>query len=228
VSEDPDVTRRSADKAFTLAELLMAVSITSIIALAVAAMATALGHAQSSTDSMREAIQSARIGVLRMGDTLRTSKLVTCASSDRLIAWTGDANDNDEINLSELVMFRYQPDDDTIEQWQILFPDSMPAPQRAVLDITRTLSQAVNGSGIENTMSRATYASYLVRPVLASSVNSFTMEASPGVPETAVVRLRVNVGEGVQQITLNNTAGLRADATEYVEQSQGAWVLNLP
>jgi prepilin-type N-terminal cleavage/methylation domain-containing protein len=90
-------------KGFTLAELLVALMVTSIILAAVATLAFAMGSVKDSTDdtSLKEA--QLRYTTLRLNDLMRNCKLICVASGDDVAIWKSDDNSNKKINASELV-----------------------------------------------------------------------------------------------------------------------------
>ncbi len=219
---------KHTEKAFTLPELVIAVSITAVIALAVAGLAAALTHAHGTTDTMRESIQSARLAMMKMETALRTGKLVPSASAGRLVVWTGDENEDKQINVAEIVLFKHDAGDGTIQRRQVVFCPTMPPETREALNRSYTLEEVTDGADVEDELNRPEYASYLSAPVLATGVTGFEMGTDVDPPQSRLVLLQVAVGPADQHITLSNAVQLRADATGYVSKVQGSWVLNLP
>ena len=88
---------------FTLAELLVALMVTSIILAAVATLAFAMGSVKDSTDdtSLKEA--QLRYATLRLNDLIRNCKLICAAAGDDVAIWRADDDNNGKINASELV-----------------------------------------------------------------------------------------------------------------------------
>lgn len=216
-----------AHKGFTLSELVLAVSITAVIGLAVVSVAVALSHAHSHSDVMTESIQSARAGMLSMEASIRRARLVAGMDTGTVVLWLGDAYEDKQINLDELVVVRYLPDNDTIEHWQVIFPEGMSEATLSALNVTRTLAQAGDPSAVLDLMSQTIYADSLSTRVLATGVDDFqaVMDAAP--PFSRIVLLRVAVGPPDQRIKLTNAARLRADAVDSVEMVEGVPVLNL-
>jgi prepilin-type N-terminal cleavage/methylation domain-containing protein len=93
-------------KAFTLVELLVTMVVTGIILSAVATLAFAMSSASRSSDDaiLQEALL--RQTRLRIGELLRTCKLICAAPGNDLAIWQTDTNDDGQINVSELVYMR--------------------------------------------------------------------------------------------------------------------------
>ena len=208
--------------AFTLVELLMAVTITAMIGMAVVAVSSALSSAKASTDSMVEAVSSGRYAMRSIAADVRKAALVTAADDDGMVIWTGDDNGDGQINLDELVLIR--PDDEhTVERLQVVFTPAAPAS----LNISKTLEKVTDVDNIRKLLIDKKYSDYLSRRTLAVDVSNFEVvtDESPPIPQLVLIRL--TVGQVPQQITLTNTARLRADATGYVSFEDGKPVLDL-
>jgi len=204
------VGRTTPRKALTLPELVMAVSITALVGLAVATVASALSYAHGRSDAMRESIQSARMAMMRTGAELRKARLVGCAADGRIVLWAGDADEDGDINVSEVVLVRYDDEEATVEQWQVVFPPSMPPETREALDVALTVEQLADGAAVEAYISQATYAGYLAQWVLAAEVADFETGWDAAPPETRLVTLRLAVGPADQRMTLSTAVRLRA------------------
>lgn len=90
-------------KAFTLVELLITMVVTGILLSAVATLAFAMSSASRSSDdtSLKEALL--RQTRLRIGELLRTCKLICAAPGNDLAVWQADTNNDGQVNVSELV-----------------------------------------------------------------------------------------------------------------------------
>ena len=89
-------------KGFTLAELLIALMITSIILSAVASLAYSLGKANKITSEMGINQAYLRKVTLRISDLIRKSNQVISADSDSIVLWA-DANADGVIDVSERI-----------------------------------------------------------------------------------------------------------------------------
>ena len=213
--------------AFTLTELLVAVSITAVIGLSVAGLAVSLSHAQTRSDVMNDCIQSARTAMLGMEATIRRARLLTGAEEERAVAWLGDANEDAAINLNELVLICHRSGPGTVEQWQVIFPDGMPPGRLAALNVARSLSEAGDVDGIRTLMSQPLYRHYLSQRVLATNVVDFRLATDAAAPFARLAALRLAVGPADQRLKLTNAVRLRADAVDCVEMIGDVPVLHL-
>src|ERR1043165_772003 len=83
---------RPNPRAFTLAELMLALSLAGLVGAAVLSMLSAFGSASSPRFSVRGPMVDRQVAALRVGAMLRSSARVLGASSDRVVLWIGDAN----------------------------------------------------------------------------------------------------------------------------------------
>ena len=89
--------------AFTLVELLMALTISGIILAAVASLAFAFSSAYNASDETAEIQSRLRITTLRISELVKNSKLILGNRGDRVALWQGDFNGNNTINPNEVV-----------------------------------------------------------------------------------------------------------------------------
>ncbi len=90
-------------KGFTLAELLIALMVTSIVLTAVATLAYAMSSANDVSDDTSQKQAQVRFATLRISELIRHSKLILKANDDDLAVWRADDNGNEQINVNELV-----------------------------------------------------------------------------------------------------------------------------
>jgi len=210
-----------------MAELVLALSITAMIGLAVGGLAAGLSYAYSHTDSLAEAVQSGRATMMSMEAILRKSKLVTAVGSGALVAWMGDTNSDRSINLDELVLVEHQQGAGTVEQWQVVFPDSMGTVLRRLLNRRLSLSAVSDPATVRRLMSRPIYSRYLSRVVIGTGVQDFEVATDRAAPLCRLVLLRLSVGQGAESISLSSAVRLRADLTGSVRKVKGSYVLDL-
>ncbi len=218
---------RTYKKAFTLAELVLAIAITSVVGLSVATVASALANAHRHTDTMKESIQSGRSAMIHVGSMVRKAKLLVAKSTDALAIWTGDANGDAAINVDELVLIRYVPEARTVESEQVVFPGTMPHDIVVALNETKSLVEVDTAGEVSDAINSATLAEYRSGRVLASDVRSFSIQVDVDPPYARLVLIRITVGPPDQQIALTSSVRLRADAVDNVVTYEGVPVLDL-
>jgi prepilin-type N-terminal cleavage/methylation domain-containing protein len=94
--------RRRHQGGFTLLELVMGMLISGIILLAVATLSFALGRGQEVTDLMINHQAVIRSASVRIPELVHNGLAVWMANDGDLVIWTGDANGNRRIEVSEL------------------------------------------------------------------------------------------------------------------------------
>lgn len=90
-------------RAFTLVELLVALTVSSIILAAVASLAFAMSSAYDASDETAEIQSRLRVTTLRICELIKNSKLILDNRGDRVVLWQGDFNGNNMINPNEIV-----------------------------------------------------------------------------------------------------------------------------
>jgi len=210
---------------FTLAEVVIAASITMVIGLAVAGVSMALGDLHEEAETYYEFLQNARVATSRFQATLRHAHLVTAASPTAMVIWANDDHDPGHINVSELVGVYLDPTIKKLLEHRIVFPPDLSNDMRDSLDERMTLAQASNVDLAENLGKLPQYQQHRM---LAGNVTELqcVMDAAP--PLTRTVSLRVNVGQGDRTVALYGGAVLRAEKTAYVGTVDGAAVLSIP
>jgi prepilin-type N-terminal cleavage/methylation domain-containing protein len=91
------------NKGFTLAELLMAVWVMSIILAAVATLSFVLGSASDSADDTSEIQSRVRYTTLRLGGLVKNSKLICANWGTSAAIWQADYNGDSQIDPNEIV-----------------------------------------------------------------------------------------------------------------------------
>jgi prepilin-type N-terminal cleavage/methylation domain-containing protein len=97
--------RRCANRCggFTLAELLMAVWVMSIILAAIATLSFALGSANDSVDNTSEIQSRIRYATMRLGGLIKNSKLICAKSGSSVAIWQADYDGDSQIDPNEIV-----------------------------------------------------------------------------------------------------------------------------
>lgn len=209
--------------AFTLAELMVGLAITAVVGLAAATLSSGISSANGQTNALSQTVQSGRIGLMKIDGALRKAQLVTAAGSDNLTLWNGDANGDKQMNLDELVQIYYDqtdPNNHTVCSRQV-------SGMSQALNVTFTLASANVSSNVTTTMNQAVYQPYRKITVLADHVSSFQVITDSAAPYTRLVEVKIGLGSGGQQLTLSDSAVLRADMTSQVTCPGGVLTLTI-
>lgn len=205
----------------------MAMAITAVVGLTVVTVTFALSNAQAHGGVRSDAIQSARAGMVRIEAVLRKCKLVTRGDGGSMVCWMGDRNDDGAINLDEIIVIRHLSESRLVELRQVSFPDALAPDIVTALNESRTLVEAADIAGVCSLMDQAIYDSYLVTAVLATEVEDLQVVPDAASPFSRLVLLRLTAGSPGRQITLTNSAVVRAPAVDSIKMVEGVPVLSL-
>jgi len=96
-------------KGFTMAEVLVALMVSSIVLAAAAALAYAMDSAESQTDNMSLNQAEVRTATVHIRELLENAKLICAQNGDDIVVWREDSNNNNKINVSELTYIEAGP-----------------------------------------------------------------------------------------------------------------------
>jgi len=209
-------------RGFTLAELLISISITAIIGASVAGMSLALSTAYANSQGVYDNIQTGRSTMMRIQRALNRARLVTFADQGTLIYWSRDADGDERINISELVAISYDQDAGTLTSCQVVFPDTMNPAARDALDKPVSLSEAMSAD-IVGTIDRN---ANCTERILSESVRAFEVSAAPACPMARLVRLKITIEHDGKALTVRSAASLRSDKTGDVQMIGEAYLLS--
>jgi prepilin-type N-terminal cleavage/methylation domain-containing protein len=177
------------NKGFTLVELIMAMTVVSIILAAVATLAFALGSANSTADNTSEIQSRIRYTTIQMGELIRNCKLICYNSGTEVAIWRADYNNDNKINPIELVYIETGISNNQIKLLQ--FKPTEAAAAAAAASTILTLA-AINTSGTKDTL-KANFSPSYTTFVNNCSYATFTTDtASP-------FSKKLNLFFGVQQ-----------------------------
>jgi hypothetical protein len=205
--------------AFTLLELVMSLSMMSIIGLSVAGLSVAVGDGYVASEGYYDALQSGRNTMMRIEATVRKAKLIIASTGNSVTFWAGDTNADGLINLDEIKTVTLNTATGEIDEIAVNFGN---AANKAALNVTVPLSSL---STVSASLAVQRGSTYCVTTPLVTGVSDFQVKVSPAAPLATRLDLQFTLGAGQQKLTLNNTARLRADATSRVGQVGNTWVL---
>jgi hypothetical protein len=206
-----------------LLELLLGMSITAVIGLSAAGVSRALSAKYTQGEDYYTSLQSTRIAMLRLRNLLQGSHLVTEATNTRLMMWYEPPGGDGQINLSELILIQYTSSDQTLCQYQVVFPVTMPPAQRLLLDTQIPLGNMVEQP--DSWASTVRNNAYTQTTVLAGNIASFRAVADDSAPLTKMLSLYLTSGTGNGLFSLRGAACLRGDRTGRVGIVGGHYAL---
>ncbi len=96
-------TRPIRNSGFTLAELLVALMVTSIITTAVVTLSYAMGQVSAQSRENTQAQARLRYTRLKLADLIGHARLICAQVGDDVAIWRGDDNSDNQIQIDELV-----------------------------------------------------------------------------------------------------------------------------
>ena len=127
-------------KGFTLVELLVALTVSSIVLGAVGTLAFAMGAANKSLEQASRAQVYSRFSTLLLRDTLRYARQAFVTPDGNIALWKADNNSDGLINGSELIFFRV--DAQELQLHEFAFTNGEVAP-------VITIAQIENGTAYD-------------------------------------------------------------------------------
>lgn len=204
-------------QAFTLIELLMAMAIMSIIGAAIAGVSVTMSNGYSDSSSYYDSLQSGRSTVMKLQSLIRKSKLVTAGSSDSLVLWVQDTNQDGQINRDELQMVIY---DNIRKEIRLITVEIPEGPDKNLLNVERTLATITDIGAAAVTINSDLYRkSY----VLACDVQNCKFVFSPAPPQSKLVSIEFQIGDGKAAFTLSSSIHLRASCASEISFDNNQW-----
>lgn len=105
---------RARSRGLTLVELMLSIVVTSIVALAMTTVFTAVSNGtRTGDDQMQLRTRKIIIGE-RLATMIRGSKQILAATDDTLVLWLGDSNQNSTPNLLEIARIEWDADNNQL------------------------------------------------------------------------------------------------------------------
>jgi hypothetical protein len=130
----------------TLAELVLALSITAVIGASAATMFAAFSYGTSAQSQSQNLLVANELVSSRLGLVVRGSREVLAQGSNYLVLWIADKDNNGKVNVSEMCRLERDPNSNTITLYQAPpNPASDPSYDPNATDFNAT-TNAVKGS----------------------------------------------------------------------------------
>lgn len=193
---------RGRRRAFTLVEMLIAASITALVATAGTTLIFAVASGTTQTRGVRGKKAVGQYALARIGRTIRQSRAIGGVTSSSVTLWAIDLNQDDVVNADELGFIDYDPIAKQV-LYRALDPTSGIDPalvisQTAFVDSTQLLTLVPNSAKIA--------------VVWANGIESFVLTGYPSLTETRIVGTWLTIGAGDEEVAYQSTASPRASA----------------
>lgn len=213
-------------RGFTLAELVIGLTILTIIGLAVATAATVLYGAAEHAEGYNDTVQTARAATRTLRPMIEDAHLITGVGPNWFILWR-DNNGDHEINLSEAVPVFRDPFNKTVKKYVIAYPSEWSEQMREACDYDLDLRDVVN---VAEVITRLTNDAHHQVVTLAENVESFDVYArQPNSPRNTFLEITIQTRVGDRPVTLTTGATMQDDdALEHVNWNENNWRLDRP
>jgi prepilin-type N-terminal cleavage/methylation domain-containing protein len=208
--------------AFSLLELLMAVSLLAIIAIAVTSVSMALSGGMEHNRDYYHCLQSTRVGLLRIEDMVRHAALIADADDDILWVWCEDSNQDGKMNLSETALIRWESATRQLVEYRSEVPGGSGKGKKGKSS-DKEIKSWLYGHADWVYQFYFANSSSTVRTVLADDVTHFRVESTPNAPYGEFVTLSMTVAKGDRDMTLRSAVKLRDNWGEYIQWSDDRW-----
>lgn len=191
--------RRARRGAFTLVELLMAATCTSIVAASATSLVFAIASASRTTKEIRAAKSTGNYAISRINQTIRESKSVGTVTPTALSLWVKDLKDDDKISLYETGIIKYDAATDQILYLHMDNPGVTPV-------VPITLAEFQDVATLATKMSGAN----LVTDVWASDVAGLTFTSYPSNTDTRLVDTQIVIDITSESLVFKGAASPKA------------------
>jgi hypothetical protein len=114
-------------RALTMIELMLALSVTAMVAAAISAMLHATSTGVQSRHDNRSVMVRATTAQVRLGSYITASRCILDSSPTSLVLWFEDERPGETVNATEIRWLTFDPDAGAIDVHYIQFPDTWTA-----------------------------------------------------------------------------------------------------
>jgi len=169
-------------RASTLAEVIIALVITGMVGMSVAAILQAASYGTSSRREVRRLTVRRQQVEARLNSNLRNAAAVLASGAGSMVLWTGDANGDTHVNFSELCLIELPGGSSTLSMWATRFPENWNQVQRDAADT----AYAVNAD-FAATAQTAKSNVYFVETPWTQGASELEIALQPSTPQAAVL-----------------------------------------
>ena len=192
-------------RGMTLVELLLAMAITSIVAMAAAGMLSAVSYGSSERSDLRAMIVRQEMIAVRLSAAIRAARQVLVCNDTTLILWITDANHDNKPQVSEVRWIEFDAAADEITNTHITWPGAFNDEQKTAADKDYV-------AGLSRDTQHTGMSAYVVHERWASDVHSWELTPSHAVlTQCTLVSFRVTFADSQEQTqTMIGAAALRS------------------
>ena len=195
------------NKAFTLVELLVALTITGLVLAAIATFAYAMMSADITSDDTGAKQAQLRYSTMRVSEIIRYSYLVCRTTASDLAIWTGDADSDRAIGIAELMYIETDGSDSYLRLTE--FDDTGQESKRF------TITEISNGTARTWLDANCTPTYTNIFP----STSSVSFVVDQTAPNTKLVGILFDITENNVTKTYQINAALRGWASNLIDEN---------
>lgn len=187
---------------FTLTEMLIAAAVTALVATAATTMTVAVSNASSQTKDFRQIRTAGNFALANVSRTVCESRGIGEVTSNSIGLWLRDANNDDQVNLYECGIIRY---DTTAKQLRFEYMQSATEPPP---------STTVNNTTFKNTASLDAAMGTTDRKIViwADDVTQCTFTGYPNYTETRIAEIAFTIQTGGGSLDFRGAMSPKASA----------------
>jgi len=190
----------------TLVELLIALIITSMLALGVASILYAASYGTSSRREVRRMVVRTEQLRARLDDAVRNARAVLASGNAYIVLWIGDTRRNNQVNLSELQLIELASGSTQLKSYETQFPGGWTEAQIEAADTAYAA-----GSDFAAVAQAAKQGSYFPGTTWAGGISDFSVTLDHGTPVQArMATWRLTLTNELLSESLVGTAALRS------------------
>ncbi|MFQ5422689.1 MAG: type II secretion system protein J [Phycisphaerae bacterium] len=192
---------RSRRSAFTFIELMLAATITALVAVAGSTLIFATTNASLAVRDVRTINTAGNYALSRVGMAIRQARAIGQVTPTAVVLWTSDRNADDVVNLDEIAILSYIALDK-----RIVFEDVAPPP-------TGSLAAVPTATFTNVALAEALIGTATARSVTwADGVQTLAFTGYPSLVQTRLVEVRFTMGSGPSEAAFQTDASPRAPA----------------
>lgn len=189
-----------AARAFTIAELLIALTITAIISASIAAMISSVSAGTTGQQDGRRFLVRVQSLEARLATSVHASQCILASGNNYIVYWIADSTHDNAVQLSELGMLELDPVTNTLNQYQTVFPSNYSLAQIASANTTF----AANTNWYN--AAQAAKSTFFTPTPIAGHITAFTPTLDAANPTSAhTATFAITISDGI--VTRNAVIG---------------------
>ncbi len=215
---------RRCQQGFTVIELLIAASLMAVVGVVLVGATIGFTNAYRNSQDYYHCLQSGRVNMFHLEDTVRKGLLVVYADEHALWVWREDTTGDGLMNLSETSLFTWDAARQELREYRLEYPAGWSAARRAIYDAEiPSWYLTSNSESLEGYFEGSAFSRGIV---LAEGVTEFTLQVTPESPHAEFVAITMTVQRGRRAVTVRSAVTMRDNWAAYVKWNGSQWELD--